>query len=93
MATRRIYSIKTRQLGAKAYKDIQDSGKAIIKGKEITSVKEILALLDVKNESTLRGWAKVNAWDRESVKKRFSKRGRKKFLDEDEEKKLKQYNN
>ena len=88
MTTRRVYSLKTRQLGANAYKEFQESGKTNIKGQEITSVKEILTLLDVKNESTLRGWAKVSAWDRESVKKRFAKRGRKKNLEEEEEEKL-----
>jgi hypothetical protein len=88
MSTRRVYSLKTRQLGATAYNNIISTGKAILKGKEITAVLEILSLLDVKNESTLRGWAKIGTWNRESVKKRFSNRGRKKKLEENEEAEL-----
>jgi hypothetical protein len=91
MSRRRVYTLKTLQLGSKAYNELLDSGKAILKGHEITKVSEILTLLDVKNESTLRGWAKIGKWDEKSVKKRNSNRGRKRVLKVEDEKSLIRY--
>src|SRR5690349_3096715 len=69
---KRVYTLKTCQLGIQVYTDLMTNGKGVLKGREISTVEEILSMLNIKNESTLQGWAKVSKWNKESVKKQLS---------------------
>ena len=86
----RIYSLSTRQKAAQAYKELMASGSTVALGVSISSVKRLLAMLDIKNESTIRYWASVDDWRKQSVKNRLGQRGRKGELNEEETEQLKE---
>lgn len=83
----RVYSLQTRQKAAALYKQLQETGSCVVFGQEITTVKELCQLLDIKNESTVRTWA-VKDWSKKAVKECLSHRGAKFKLSEDQKKKL-----
>jgi hypothetical protein len=87
-STKRIYSLQTRQKAAQAYNDWKQTGKAVVKGREVSTVKEITKLFDLKNESTLRSWASKD-WAKDALKKRLSLRGKKSKLSKEQKEKIK----
>jgi hypothetical protein len=88
MSTRRLYTLRTRQLGANAYNELQKCGKTVLKKVKIDSVQDILKILDVKNESTLRAWAKVGDWSKSALKERLQQRGKKAILTDEQQKEV-----
>jgi hypothetical protein len=91
MPSRRVYSIQTRQKAIQAFNDLQNSGRAFINGQQITSISRFVQLLDIKRESTLRHWVKIQDWSKEAIKSRLHNRGRKSELEPEEIEDLKRF--
>jgi transposase-like protein len=76
---RTVYSLATRQKAVKLYGILKETGSCNVNGEEVSTIVELARRLNVKNESTIRTWAK-KSMDKSSIKERSSKRGRKSKL-------------
>jgi len=86
----RIYSLSKRQKSSTLAKELEEKGSLIYKNVEITSLRQLAQILDIKNESTLRSWKGKN-WELEEVKKHLQTHGCPSKLHDDQKAELEIY--
>ena len=91
MSRQRVYSLRTRQIAVDLVNELQEKGSCLFKGTEIKSLRQLANSLDVRDESTLRYWARKGDWSRSATTERIGNRGVLGKLNEEEEKKVESF--